>query len=74
VYGAALSGDGRLAVSASQDKTLKAWDVETGVPLATFTCRAAVFCCAFINDREVIAGDGDGQVYFLGLEESKPQD
>jgi WD40 repeat protein len=25
-----LSGDGRLAVSASRDKTLKVWDVESG--------------------------------------------
>jgi WD40 repeat protein len=26
----ALSGDGRRAVSASYDQTLKVWDVETG--------------------------------------------
>ena len=31
----ALSGDGRLAVSASADKTLKVWDVETGRVLRT---------------------------------------
>ncbi len=31
----ALSRDGRLAISASEDKTLKVWDLETGKVLAT---------------------------------------
>ena len=31
----ALSADGRRAVSASWDKTLKVWDVETGRELRT---------------------------------------
>ena len=30
-----MSGDGRRAVSASEDKTLKVWDVETGSELRT---------------------------------------
>ena len=35
VHGVALSGDGRRAVSASSDQTLKVWDVETGRELPT---------------------------------------
>ena len=35
VSGVALSGDGRLAVSASADKTLKVWEVESGRELRT---------------------------------------
>jgi WD40 repeat protein len=35
VYGVALSGDGRLAVSASSDRTLKVWDVGSGRELRT---------------------------------------
>ena len=31
----AVSGDGRLAVSASGDKTLKVWEVESGRELRT---------------------------------------
>ncbi len=37
VNGVALSGDGRRAVSASDDKTLKVWDVESGRELRTLT-------------------------------------
>ena len=35
VRGVALSANGRLAVSASSDKTLKVWDVATGLELRT---------------------------------------
>ena len=35
VTGVALSGDGRLAVSASEDQTLKVWEVESGRELRT---------------------------------------
>jgi WD40 repeat protein len=66
--GAAVSQDGRWAASASLDQTVKVWDVETGVALATFTCDAAAWCCAFLNDRELTAGDVDGRVYLLRLE------
>ena len=36
----ALSGDGRLAVSASVDKTLKVWEVESGRELRTLAGHA----------------------------------
>jgi WD40 repeat protein len=61
VTGLALSGDGRRAVSASDDNTLKVWDVERGELLATFTCAAAAMCCAFINDCKMIAGDAGAE-------------
>jgi NB-ARC domain/WD domain, G-beta repeat/TIR domain len=71
VNGVAVSGDGRWAASASADNTVKVWDVEGGVPLITFTCDAPALCCAFINDRKLIAGDAGGRVHFLRLEKPK---
>src|ERR1019366_5339496 len=37
VTGVALSGDGRIAVSASDDQTLKVWEVASGRELRTLT-------------------------------------
>ena len=64
----AVSADGRRAVSASLDTTLKVWDVETGALVTTFTCDAAAYCCAFNADDQFIAGDEGGHVHFLHLE------
>jgi WD40 repeat protein len=41
VEGVALTRDGKRVVSASYDKTLNVWDLETGLVIATFQCDAA---------------------------------
>jgi hypothetical protein len=64
----AMSGDGRRSASASEDQTLKAWDLETGAVIATFTCDAAALCCAFAGGRKAVASDASGRVRFLSLE------
>ncbi|HEY6345986.1 MAG TPA: NB-ARC domain-containing protein [Bryobacteraceae bacterium] len=72
--GVAVTPDGRRAVSASDDKTLKVWDLETASPLATFTCDAVVYSCAFANNKKIVAGDAAGRLHFLLLEERTPAD
>jgi len=76
VTGVALSPDGRHAVSASSDQTLRVWDLETGANIASFTCDSGAACCAFADDRNIVAGDQGGRVHFLSLElasdDSKP--
>jgi hypothetical protein len=52
-------------VSVSYDKELKVWELGTGKVLAGFTCDGIALSCAFINDRDLIAGDSFGRVYFL---------
>jgi WD40 repeat protein len=65
----AVSPDGRRAVSASRDNTLKVWDLETGLAMATFTCDGPVHCCAFADAYTVFAGDVLGRVHLLELVE-----
>ena len=74
VRAVAVTPDGQRAVSASEDKTLKVWDLETGAVLATFTCDSGAYCCAFSAAlKMVVAGDADGHVHFLRLEEPTPR-
>ena len=51
----AVTPDGKQAVSASSDNTLKGWDLDSGTTLATFTCDGASYSCAFIDDHKLIA-------------------
>ncbi|MCU0638071.1 MAG: hypothetical protein MUE87_05585 [Methanothrix sp.] len=65
----ALTADGRRAVSASSDQTLKVWDIESGSIICSFTGENAMFCCAVSPDgRTIIAGEASGRVHFLRLE------
>jgi WD40 repeat protein len=72
VYGVAVTPDGKRAVSASKDKTVKVWDLGLAKVLATFTCDSAAFCCGYSDALKLfVAGDDDGHVHFLRLEEPK---
>ena len=70
VDGVAVTADGKRAVSASGDNTLKVWDLDTGLLIVTFHCDAPAHCCAFVDERRIVAGDAGGRVYILSLEES----
>jgi WD40 repeat protein len=45
---------GKRAVSASDDNTVKIWDLETGEVIATFTCDSPAFCCAYSDAVDLI--------------------
>jgi WD40 repeat protein len=67
VYAVAVTLDGQRAVSASNDATLKVWELETGKLLAAFKCQADARCCAYFE--KIIAGDGFGCIYILSVNE-----
>jgi len=69
VTGVAITPDGKKAVSASHDKTLKIWDLETGTQISTFIGESSISCCAVSPDGlTIVAGEQLGCVHFLRLE------
>jgi WD40 repeat protein len=69
VRAVAVTPDGKKAVSGSGDLTLKVWDLEKGVAIATFTGDWPIQCCAIGPDGiTIVAGESSGRVHFLRLE------
>jgi WD40 repeat protein len=67
----ALTPDGCRAVSGSDDRTLRLWDLETGKEIATFTGESGMKSCAIAPDgRMIVAGEISGRVHFLCLVEA----
>ncbi len=70
VNGCVVTPDGRHVVSASRDKTLKVWELETGREVATLTGHGArVKGCAVTPDgRCVVSASDDGTLRVWELE------
>jgi WD40 repeat protein len=67
----AVTLDGRHAISALEDKTLRLWDLESGEQIATFTGEDDTGSCAIASDgRTIVAGDEIGRVHILRLVEA----
>jgi hypothetical protein len=67
VSGCAVSGDGALIVSASDDGTLRVWDGHSGQCLAVFYADGPIYCCAMHAETGLIVAGGARGVYFLKL-------
>jgi WD40 repeat protein len=65
-YGVSVSPDGKYAVSASSDDSLRLWDLEAGVVLARFQSESPLFACVLSPDgSSVVAGGTQGAVHFF---------
>jgi WD40 repeat protein len=69
VNAVALTPDGQYAISASNDNTLRVWDLESGRVIARFIGDSALNFCAIAPDGvTIVAGEASGRVHFLRLE------
>jgi WD40 repeat protein len=73
VSGVALMADGQQAVSASEDRTLQVWDLESGRALRTLEGHAAFVACVAVtaDDRRAVSGSGDNTLKVWDLESGR---
>ncbi|MEI7635746.1 MAG: caspase family protein [Syntrophus sp. (in: bacteria)] len=73
VYAVAISHDGKSALSGSNDKTLKLWDVATGKEIRTFIGHSEnVAAVAFShNSKYALSGSGDKTLKLWDIATSK---
>jgi len=64
VWGVALSPSGKVGASASEDRSIRLWDVTTGQPLRTLQGhQGRVMCVAFdVNGKYLVSGAADNTV------------
>jgi WD40 repeat protein len=64
----AIAPDGKTAISASWDNTLKIWDLLSGKEIASFSGDSGFNCCAILPDGvTVVAGDAIGPGAFPAI-------
>jgi WD domain, G-beta repeat len=68
VTSVAVLADGRRALSASDDRTLRLWDLETGVALARLIFDAVTTTLALSPQQgRIVVGDGLGRIHVVEL-------
>ncbi len=68
VFGAAITGDGKLAITGSEDQIARVWNLEDGRLIAAFTVDYPINTCAIAGQKTFLLGDRMGRIHFLRLE------
>jgi len=64
-----FSLDGKYIFTTSNDKTVKVWDIDTGLELCNFTANNPLQCVAADQKdaKRLVVGDAQGHLYWLQL-------
>ena len=69
VSAAAMTPDGRWAVTSALGGTIRLWDLHSRKLVASFLGDNSILCCAVSHDGEtIVAGDTMGHLHFLRVE------
>jgi WD40 repeat protein len=71
VAAVSVSPDGQQVISASDDHTIKVWDLGRGTLLADFDGEVPLYTCAVSQRGDVVCGGEAGRVHFLRLEQGR---
>lgn len=75
IHSVAFSIDSKFLASASQDSTVKLWNLHTGEQYSSFKHENPVFAVAFSPDGDlVVSGDINGYLTFWNIEDRKRPD
>ena len=64
----AVTSCGGYVISASNDRTIKVWNIVNGTLLTTFTGDSEMTACAVNDDLIIVAGERSGRIHFLKLQ------
>ncbi|MDF2387685.1 hypothetical protein JMG10_39940 [Nostoc ellipsosporum NOK] len=65
----ALTPDGKYLISGSSDNTVKVWDLQSKLEIASFLGESSIRCCTVGPDGiTIVAGEQSGHLHFLCLE------
>ncbi|MCG8358784.1 MAG: TIR domain-containing protein [Kiloniellales bacterium] len=68
VLAVAITADGKQALSASSDRSLRLWDLDSGAEIRRFSSDWSILCCDLISDPpRVVFGDTMGRIHLLEL-------